>query len=229
MNRSRRAFLAASGLSAIAAGSSLILPDYARATEPSGKEDDHVKQLLASLPKSPAGGWQATDEDIEGPYYRQGALFRAKVTPPMEPGRLLVVSGRVWGLDTRKPLSMAVLDVWQANDKGRYDNDDPAKPPRSDFFANRARMVTDEAGRYEFETIHPGRYKNGATYRPEHIHFLVTHPGYTSLITQLYFDGDPYNKTDPFIKPSLTMKVSKAVAHGANYDTVTFDIVLAKI
>ncbi len=230
MRKSRRKFLTSAGAAVAAAGGALVLPAGVGATETSGTVDAHVRQLLATLPKQPAnGGFTATEDNILGPFYRKGAMFRAKVTPPMEPGRLLVVSGRVWGEDTRKPLSMAVLDVWQANDKGVYDNQDPNNQPGLTEFTNRARMVADEAGRYEFESIHPGRYMISATvWRPEHIHFMVTHPGYKTLITQLYFEGDPHNAADDFIKPSLIMKVNKATAHGTTYDTVTFDIVLAK-
>lgn len=228
MNNGRRRFLKMAGLTAAAAAPGLlVLPAGAAATPASGEPDAMAKALLAQLSSSPAnGGWTATEKNIPGPFYRPRALYRAKVTPPLEPGRLLVVSGRVWGLDTKKPLSMAILDVWQANEQGRYDNDDPKNPPKPDVFENRARMVTDEVGRYEYETIHPGRYLNGAEYRPEHIHYMVQAPGYKTLITQLYFDGDPHNATDPFIKSSLIMKVVPVKARGTTYDTVTFDIVL---
>jgi hypothetical protein len=42
-----------------------------------------------------------------------------------------------------------------------------------------------------FETILPGKYLNGSQYRPSHIHFKITPPGFPTLITQLYFQGDP--------------------------------------
>ncbi|MDZ4833242.1 MAG: twin-arginine translocation signal domain-containing protein [Candidatus Melainabacteria bacterium] len=228
--KSRRKFLKAAGVSAAVAGSAPFLPVGAIATETSGKVDDFVRKLMATLPKQPANGsWGATEDNILGPFYRKGAMFRAKVTPPMEPGRLLVVNGRVWGDDTRKPLSMAILDVWQADDNGVYDNQNPKKQPGLTEMTNRARMVADEAGRYEFESIHPGRYMiNDTTWRPEHIHFMVSHPGYQTLVTQLYFEGDPHNAGDDFIKQSLIMKVNQATTHGTTYDTVTFDIVLAK-
>jgi len=228
--RSRRQFLGlTAGLTAAAAGS-LTLADSANATESSGKIDEFVRQLMGTLPKQPAnGGWSATEDNILGPFYRAGAMYRAKVTPPCEPGRLLVVNGRVWGEDTRKPLAMSILDVWQADEHGVYDNQDPNNQPKITQMTNRARMVTDELGRYEFESIHPGRYKISPTvWRPEHIHFMVSHPGYKTLVTQLYFEGDPHNAADDFIKPSLIMKINKATAHGTTYDTVTFDIVLAK-
>ena len=49
---------------------------------------------------------------------------------------------------------------------------------------------------YIFETIKPGLYLNGSSYRPSHIHFKITPPGFNALITQLYFQGDPYIPTD---------------------------------
>ncbi len=57
-----------------------------------------------------------TQKSQLGPFYRAGAPFRAKVTPPFEPGTVLIVAGRVWGHDTKKPLSGAVLDVWHEGD-----------------------------------------------------------------------------------------------------------------
>src|SRR5262249_53530196 len=102
-----------------------------------------------------------TEDNILGPFYRAGAPFRAKITPPLEAGIVLVVSGRVWAFDTKKPLPMAVIDIWQANALGRYDNDDPKNPPSKDVFKNRARLITDETGYYEFETVHPAPYKIG--------------------------------------------------------------------
>ncbi len=91
----------------------------------------------------PAGKWSPSHEDILGPFFLQGAPFRGKVTPPFEPGDLLVVRGRVWGYDTKKPISSAVIDVWQADAAGKYDLDDPRKPPAVSQFKNRIRLLTD--------------------------------------------------------------------------------------
>ncbi len=169
-----------------------------------------------------------TEDCILGPFHRPGAPFRAKVTPPLEPGVVLVVRGRVWAADTRKPLAGARLDVWQANHEGRYDNDDPRNPPKKDVFVNRARLIADETGSYEFETIHPGAYKIGPqTWRPSHIHYWISYPGYTPLITQLFFKGDPHNRTDEFIKESLIIELQKRMVGKASYEFGVFDIVLA--
>jgi catechol 1,2-dioxygenase len=48
---------------------------------------------------------------------------------------------------------------------------------------------------------------NGAQYRPAHIHVKVSAPGFQTITTQLYFEGDKYNAIDPFIHASLIMPI----------------------
>src|SRR5262245_53054346 len=169
-----------------------------------------------------------TEDNILGPYFREGAPFRAKVTPPLVKGTTLLIRGRVWGFDTKKPLASAVLDIWQADADGRYDNDDPKKPPAKGVYVNRARVLTDETGYYEYETIHPGPYQIGPdAWRPAHIHYLVRKAGYANLITQLYFKGDKFNAKDEFIKPSLIIDLVGAKVNGIAIETGVFDVVLA--
>ncbi len=169
-----------------------------------------------------------TEDNILGPYFREGAPFRAKVTPPLVKGMPLLFRGRVWGFDTKKPLAGVILDIWQADADGRYDNDDPNKPPAKGVFVNRTRVLTDETGYYEYETIHPGAYKTGpTTWRPSHIHYLVRKAGYTNLITQLYFKGDRFNAADEFIKASLIITLETAKVNGSAIEMGVFDVVLA--
>ncbi len=232
---SRRDFLrfGSTGLAALGLGSITLAADKPP-TESSGSLGAYSR--YAREPAAPAippaaapRVWQPTEDNILGPFYRPAAPYRAKITPPLEPGDLLLIRGRVWGHDTRQPLVHATLDIWQANAKGRYDNDDPAKPPKEGIFLNRARLVTDEHGYYEFETIHPGRYQiDTNVWRPSHIHYMIQQPGYKTLVTQLYFEGDPYNKTDQFIKQSLIIGLEPIKTAGGTYHAGLFDIVLAK-
>jgi protocatechuate 3,4-dioxygenase beta subunit len=175
--------------------------------------------------------WAVTEDNILGPFHRPGAPYRAKITPPMEPGVVMLIRGRVYGFDTRRPLAGAVLDVWQASANGRYDNDDPKRPPAADVFTNRARLITDENGFYEFETIKPGAYRiDKTTWRPNHIHFWIRHTAYRPLVTQLYFRGDEHQKGDPWIKESLIIELrDQKTPGGQAYKTGTFDIVLAPV
>ena len=177
----------------------------------------------------PTGKWAPTYEDILGPFFVQGAPFRGKVTGPLEPGDLLVIRGRIWGFGTKKPLPNALLDVWQADAYGRYDMNDPRHPPSRSEFKNRIRLITDESGFYEYETIRPAAYRAGRRggFRPAHIHYMIQAPGYKKLITQLYFKGDPYIKTDRSASQSnLIIDPQKVKLEAGTYQLGTFDIVL---
>jgi catechol 1,2-dioxygenase len=239
----RRKFLATVGLAsvpALAAGN-LVLARGAVPTETSGELGAYgdylssrgllavtppVTQAKAAGPALPAP-FAVTENNIEGPFYRAGAPTRYTITQPYEPGVVMVVSGRVWGFNTKKPLTNAVLHIWQADEKGHYDNDDPQNQPAKDEFVNRAIIFPDASGRYEYQTIHPGAYQIGPKeWRPAHIHYMVSAPGYETLITQLYFDGDPHNAADRFIKKSLIIKLASTKRHGKNYERGVFDIVL---
>lgn len=70
-----------------------------------------------------------TEDDVIGPYYRRYSPFRAKVSPPMAAGEVLVIAGTVWSFRTREPVAGCLLDVWQADSSGHYDNDDATHPP----------------------------------------------------------------------------------------------------
>ena len=203
----RRIFLSGIGGAAIAS-----LPAGTLPTASSGEE------------KPPP--MKATEDNILGPYHRKGAPWRAKVCPPLAEGEVLLIKGRIWSLVTRKPLPNTALDIWQADHKGHYDNDGHKKlDPKT--FDYRVRLITDEAGYYEYETIMPGRYKIGAdTWRPSHIHYMVRHPKHKKLITQLYFHGDPHLKSDRWAKVSLTIKPERIRVKKGHYLSGNFDIVL---
>jgi len=225
----RRLFVSLGSLGLAAGAASYALPAAAQPTEVSGDVGEQSPAFLEVHPPQVPSTFEPTEDNILGPYHRRSAPFRAKVTPPLEPGEPLVVRGRVWAHDTRKPLGGAIVEIWQANAQGRYDNDDPGSPVKPGIFVNRARVMTDESGYYEYETIKPGRYKIGPKlWRPAHIHYLIAARGYKTLITQLYFKGDPYNESDEFIKPSLIIDPAVMKTPGGAVQLGTFDIILQK-
>jgi len=242
---SRRRFLE-SGLGVTAGG--LLLPSLVTPTEASGnlgKYGEYIAQqtpmptpadlaatrlreLAIPTAQAPGANARATEDNILGPYHRANAPFRGKITPPLEPGTVLVIRGRVWGLDTRRAQPGTTIDIWQANAQGRYDNDDPQRQPAANLFVNRARLVTDENGYYEYETIHPGPYRIGPNaWRPPHIHYWVRKANYRELVTQLYFRGDPHQRDDQFIRQSLIINLREIRTPHGTYKLGTFDIVLA--
>jgi len=84
-------------------------------------------------------------------------------------------------------------------------------------------VTADETGFYELETIHPGYY----TGRTKHIHYLIQHPGYKKLVTQLYFKGDPRNPADPLFRESLAIEIATQKLGGTPVELGHFDIVLS--
>jgi len=186
----------------------------------------NVGEITAAARASRMAG-TPTEDDVIGPYYRAGAPFRAKISPPMASGNVLLIAGSIWSFRRRRPISNCVLDVWQADAEGHYDNEDPTQPPSRSMFQSRARLLSGEHGGYELETILPGPYQMDATtWRSPHLHFLVRAVGFKTLITQLFFEGSPYLDTDPFVKPSLIIKLADQSGDVGNYKRGVFQIVL---
>ena len=235
MSELTRRQLIRQSLTGLAAGgiASLTLRADAGPTDATEDVHDYEDFLDAKgVPRiQPAGEFEPSHPDILGPYFLKGAPFRGKVTPPLTPGNLLVMRGRVWGHDTKKPIANALLDIWQADADGSYDLTDPRNPPPRREFRNRIRLMTDETGYYEYETIRPGAYRIGpgaGGFRPSHIHYMVQAGGYSKLITQLYFAGDKHVKTDRWAsKSNLIVQPQKVKVTGGTYELGTFDIVLA--
>src|SRR5262249_48052224 len=112
--------------------------------------------------------------------------------------------------DARVPAdSAALLDFWQADGRGEYDNAG---------YRFRGHQFTDEAGRYRLETVVPGIYPG----RTRHIHVKVQPPGQPVLTTQLYFPGEPTNQRDGLFNPHLLMKTREG--DGATF--ASFDFVV---
>ena len=181
-------------------------------------------------------GCRPTEQDIIGPFYRFGAPFETKIAGPDEAGDRVIISGTMYSSDCRSPVPNALVEVWQANKAGLYDTDKPGNFTERHAFRLRGMMLTDQQGRYGFETVMPGRYpvppglpgleKYGGLTRPAHVHFRVSESLHIPLTTQLYFKGDPFIAKDPFAsrKPSLAIGLKGDV----KFLRGTFDIVLAR-
>ena len=164
---------------------------------------------LQSLQQQQNSFCKLTESDMLGPFYKEGAPFKQKLSEGVE-GERLIITGKV--MDMRcQPIQDAILDVWQANSTGEYDNEG---------FTLRGKVKTDTDGKYVIDTIVPKEYTAGDINRPSHIHLKVGAPNQPTLTTQLYFEGDPY-LTDREDK-SLIMKVTdeKNGTKKANFDFV---------
>ncbi|MFF4867822.1 carbohydrate-binding protein [Streptomyces sp. NPDC090109] len=141
-------------------------------------------------------GDDPTPEQIEGPYFKPNSPLRSSLLEGNTPGVRLTVSGYVFGLACR-PISGVLLDFWQADTNGAYDNTG---------FRFRGHQFTGADGSFKLTTIVPGLYPG----RTRHIHVKVQAPGRPVLTTQLYFPGEPRNNTDSIFDPRLLMTVRDA-------------------
>jgi protocatechuate 3,4-dioxygenase beta subunit len=118
-----------------------------------------------------------------GPFYTDNPPFLKNnvLASDREVGERMIISGRILNLECNEFIPDTIVDVWHANDAGAYDND---------AFNLRGYVKSNEQGFYLFETIKPGKYLNGQSFRPSHIQFKVKPPNFPLLTTQLYFEGD---------------------------------------
>ena len=134
-----------------------------------------------------------TPPQTEGPYFTPKSPLRASLVEPGMGGTRLVVEGVV--LTTAcTPIPGAIIDFWQADDRGEYDNSG---------YRLRGHQLTDGRGCYRLVTIVPGVYPG----RTRHIHVKVAAPNRPALTTQLYFPDEPGNRRDGIFAPELVMKL----------------------
>lgn len=178
-----------------------------------------------------------TQDQILGPFYpimskpnRTGDLTRVPGGSGRAKGQFLLVKGRV--IDpTGKPVAGADVEIWQANSVGRYAHPDDTNPaPLDPNFEGFGAVTTGADGHYQFKTIKPPPYPITPTRtRPAHIHFDVR-GRHDELVTQMYFEGDPYHKTDPFLQSApnpeaLIVKLSLPSPEEPDFMVAEFDIV----
>jgi protocatechuate 3,4-dioxygenase beta subunit len=191
-NRTRRRFVITSAATGLALG--IGGPSWAQ----SG---------LAPTPACQDGD-EATPRQTEGPFFKPRSPERADLIEAGMKGRPIELTGFV--LDPAcKPMAHALLDLWQADDAGDYDNTG---------FRLRGHQYTDAQGRYRFRTIVPAVYPG----RTRHFHLKVQPATGRLLTTQLYFPDEPANRRDGLFRKELLMRTAQA---GDGVDA-RFDFVL---
>jgi hydroxyquinol 1,2-dioxygenase len=149
---------------------------------------------------------RATPATVLGPFHIEGSPefdYAGDMAAGIA-GDPLYVHGTVRDLDGN-PIAGAVLDVWQADGDGVYEAQLAVDEARL-----RGKFVSRDDGSYCVRTIAPMGYTIpmdgtvgdliGRTeishFRPAHVHFLVTAPGFEPLITHLFQEGAPYLDSD---------------------------------
>lgn len=135
---------------------------------------------------------EPTAAQTAGPFFTPNAPERRDLRESGLVGEPLALAGFV--LDqTCAPAPGALLEFWQANAAGVYDNE-------GDTLCGH--QFTDDEGRWQLETILPGLYPG----RTRHIHVRVQPAGGSLLTTQLYFPDEPGNDGDFLFDPALVVE-----------------------
>lgn len=167
-------------------------------------------------------GDTVTTSDILGPFYRPGSPMRSNLVPPGSKADVIFLKGTMFQDDGRTPLPDVRIESWQCDEHEQYDN-------KSDEYLLRGTQKTDANGQYEFKTIVPPPYNTGERWRPAHIHLRISSDHYQDLITQIYFKGDPYIKTDiPAASPEAINRILEIKNNSSNEKEIKFDVVMAK-
>ncbi|MFP5371344.1 MAG: intradiol ring-cleavage dioxygenase [Actinomycetes bacterium] len=192
----------------------------------------------------------STESTVLGP-------FHMVESPPRQLGENIaldgkgtpcLVSGRVTGPDG-EPLAGASVDVWQTNEDGFYDVQQPGIQPAGNL---RGLFTADGDGRFWFLSVVPRFYPIpddgpvgqllAATgrhpYRPAHLHFIVAADGYRPVTTHVFVADSPYLDSDAVfgVKETLIREVPEvddparaAEAGLANpFRALTFDLTLLR-
>jgi hydroxyquinol 1,2-dioxygenase len=195
-------------------------------------------------------GGQSTESTVLGPFHMVASPLKVlgedialdgKGEPCLVTGRVVDDSGAV--------LAGATVDVWQANDEGFYDVQQPGVQPELNL---RGLFTADANGEFWFRTIVPRYYPipvDGPVgelitatgrhpFRPAHVHFIVSVPGHRAVTTHLFVDDSPYLDSDVVfgVKESLVREFpvvddpARAAELGLPnpFRTVHFEVTLQK-
>ncbi len=185
----------------------------------------------------------ATPSSVEGPFHSP-APARANGDwissgPERHRGQVMVARGRVTDTDGAA-IPEATVDVWQADDAGHYDSQDPLQQ-----LGNlRGVFTTGENGDYWFRSVVPSSYPvptDGPVgellralgrhpMRPAHIHYRVEAEGHGPVTTHLFVAGDEHLDSDAAfaVKPGLVVQPrydedpSHAAAFGVDAPFIEF-------
>jgi protocatechuate 3,4-dioxygenase beta subunit len=170
-----------------------------------------LNAVAATVEREPTPACPAPDDitppQTAGPFYKPRSPQRESLLEPGIQGIKIVLEGHVRSTQCR-PVQGALVDFWQADGNGVYDNTG---------YRLRGHQFADATGNYRLETVVPGVYPG----RTRHFHVKVQAPNRPVLTTQLYFPGEPENKRDSIFNPKLVIAFAGSTgAKVASYDFV---------
>lgn len=167
--------------------------------------------LINNDKRSETAGQHRTDSALLGPFWRKNApIYEAGANIAQGPeaaatDQAFHISGHVRDAHGM-PIEGAMVDIWQASPLGFYENQDSTQPDMN----LRGQFKTDATGHFHLRSVLPAGYpvpvdgpcgdllrnQQRDPFRPAHVHFMVSKPGYQVLTTQVFADNDSRLQTD---------------------------------
>jgi len=149
-------------------------------------------------------GSATTPSQTIGPFFHDALLDedRSELVPPDHP-QAIRIEGTVYD-GTGDPVPDAMVEIWQANSAGRYDDpeDDRKDLPLDKGFAGYGRSDTVNGGEFSFVTLKPGAVP-GPGDQPQAPHIMVSvfaRGLLRRVVTRIYFpDEEETNSSDPVL------------------------------
>jgi len=176
-----------------------------------------VSALVDSINHPRVAG--STENTVLGPFFTEDAVDvpHGGSIASEGKGEYLFVQGKI--TNTRgDPIPNAKMETWETDSEGLYDTQ----------YANRAepdcrgRLRSRDDGTYAYRAIVPVAYPipgdgpvgdllkalGRHNFRPAHLHVMIEAPGYETLVTALYPEGDKFLKSDAVFGVKKTLIVS---------------------
>jgi len=152
---------------------------------------------------------RATTWQTVGPFFKIGLawLYRDELAGAGVPGERIEITGRVFDGDG-KTVPDAVLELWQANARGKYAHPEDDQDKLIDAgFSGFGRIATDDQGRFHFTTVKPGQVPApaatskssaaSALLQAPHINVSICTRGLLRrMVTRIYFPDESANSSD---------------------------------
>jgi len=173
---------------------------------------------------------RTTASQTVGPYLHIGLtwLVADNLIGPDVTGAPVTIDGRITDADG-KPVDDALVEIWQANARGRYDHPDDARNiPLEPGFRGFGRVPTNAAGAFRITTIKPGPVPApGGGMQAPHINVLIFMRGMLrELRTRLYFPDEPANASDPVLARVPAQRRGTLIATPRGSGTLGWNVVL---
>jgi catechol 1,2-dioxygenase len=191
----------------------------------------------------------ASETTLIGPFFREGGpeLPAGGNMAESDPtGQPVLITGRVTGMDGA-PIANALLDVWQSSSEGLYDS----QMGEGEEIHMRAKYRTDANGNYVVRSSRPKHYPvptdgpvgkmldltNRHPWRPAHVHFVISAPGYDTLVTHIFDRQSKYLDSDTvfavkdslitdFVEQTTQDETARRLGVPTPYAAVHYDFVL---